>query len=470
MKRACVVPVVFLFSMGLLSAAPDADASRFVHKKMTPRIHLLRDTQAGGAQLGIVSDKGIVLLDSFSSMPTAQRYRDAWRKALGREDFAYVLNTVDRLDIFGGNAVFKDVPIVGHRVFHEKFTPAAVKAEIRRLIEMWRWKEDVSRKRQATHKPGSKEAKGELAWTAFCRRRAEEMEQGFKLLLPGITYNDRLALYLGDLTVEMIALGRAGFDGMSIVVVPEEKTAIITGFIMHSQHLAPHPQERWARLDVPRWIRILEELTAEKGRVNNYIVDTSYIWTREDVKAHLRYIKTLWNRVEELEAGGETLRSVQDKLSLENEFAFVKKMKPYMEHGDDWIRPQHKTHVWLFYLQHKKPAALLIRKLIPEYGAAEAIRKVKAKAAKHREIYFDEGTLNNLGYLMLNKKKFSDALAVFQLNTEKYPKSANVWDSLGEAWAKKGDAPKAIKCYKKSLQLNPKNENARKMLEKLKKN
>ena len=123
MKRACVVLVVFLFSMGLLSAAPDADESRFVHKKLTPRIHLLRDTQAGGAQLGIVSDKGVVLLDSFSSMLTAQRHRDAWQKALGRGDFAYVLNTVDRLDIFGGNAVFSDVPIVGHNVFREKFTP-----------------------------------------------------------------------------------------------------------------------------------------------------------------------------------------------------------------------------------------------------------------------------------------------------------------------------------------------------------
>ena len=469
MKRACVVPVVFLFSMGLLSAAPDADTSRFVHKKLTPRIHLLRDTQAGGAQLGIVSQKGIVLLDSFSSMPTAQRYRDAWQEALGRGDFAYVLNTVDRLDIFGGNAVFSDVPILGHRVFREKFTPEAVKAEIDRLIKMWRWKEDVSRQRQATHKPGSKEAKGELAWTAFCRRRAEELARGFKLLLPGITYNDRMALYLGDLSVELIAFGKAGFDGFSIVVVPEEKTAIITGFILHSQHLAPHPQERWARLDVPRWIRILEELTAEKGRVNNYIVDTYYTWTREEVKAHLRYIRTLWKRVEELEAAGETLRAVQDRLSLEKEFAFVKEMKPYLEHGDDWIRPQHKTHVWLFYLQHKKLAALLINKLIPEHGAGEAIRMVQAKAAKHKEIYFDEATLNNLGYLLVKKEKFDDALKVFQLNTEMYPESANAWDSLGEAWAKKGDALRAVTCYQKSLQLNPKNENARKMLKKLEK-
>ena len=49
------------------------------------------------------------------------------------------------------------------------------------------------------------------------------------------------------------------------------------------------------------------------------------------------------------------------------------------------------------------------------------------------------------------------------------PQSANAYDSLGEAYMKAGDNEKAIKNYKKSLELNPENNNAKKMLEKLKK-
>ena len=465
-KKVALMVIVVLFFLTPVFA--EGDAPVFKIQKLNPRIYLLSARELGG-QLGIVSQRGIVLLDSFSSASTARLFRAQWEKALSRKDFVYTLNTVDRLDIFGGNSAFKDTTIVGHQVFYEKFTKAAVDAEMKRLIKMWRWKEDVSRKRQPTHKAGSKEAKIELNWTAFCKRRAEALEAGFELVLPRITFSDRLQIHLGDISVELIALGRAGYDGHTIVVVPEEKTAIISGFILHSQHLAPHPQNRYAKLDVPRWIRILEELTDEKGRVDKYIVDSDSIWTRERVRSHLRYIKTLWNRVKDLEAEGKSLEWIQDQLSLEKEFAFVKEMQPYKEHGDGWIRPQHRAHIWNFYVQHKKLASLLIRKLIPDHGAREAIRLVKTKAEKHKKIYFDQASINSLGYLLLNGEKVDDALTVLRLNTEMFPKSANTWDSLGEAWMKKGDSLQAKKCYQKSLALNPKNENARKMLDKLNK-
>ncbi|MBK8424555.1 MAG: tetratricopeptide repeat protein [Lewinellaceae bacterium] len=39
--------------------------------------------------------------------------------------------------------------------------------------------------------------------------------------------------------------------------------------------------------------------------------------------------------------------------------------------------------------------------------------------------------------------------------TDRFPQSANAWDSLGEAYATKGDKENAIKSFKKSLSLNP---------------
>jgi tetratricopeptide (TPR) repeat protein len=51
-----------------------------------------------------------------------------------------------------------------------------------------------------------------------------------------------------------------------------------------------------------------------------------------------------------------------------------------------------------------------------------------------------------------NKDK---AIEIFVLNTVKFPKSANAWDSLGEAYANKGDKKNAIASFKKSLSLNP---------------
>lgn len=66
-----------------------------------------------------------------------------------------------------------------------------------------------------------------------------------------------------------------------------------------------------------------------------------------------------------------------------------------------------------------------------------------------------EVELNNYGYQLLNKGEHDKAIQMLTLNTQRFPKSANAWDSLGEAYATKGDKKNAIASFKKSLSLNP---------------
>ena len=68
--------------------------------------------------------------------------------------------------------------------------------------------------------------------------------------------------------------------------------------------------------------------------------------------------------------------------------------------------------------------------------------------------------MNRIGYDLLERDRVSDAITVFQLNAEEYPKVANVYDSLAEAYAKAGNRRLAIENYKRSLELDPKNQNA----------
>jgi hypothetical protein len=66
-----------------------------------------------------------------------------------------------------------------------------------------------------------------------------------------------------------------------------------------------------------------------------------------------------------------------------------------------------------------------------------------------------EAEINAYGYQLIAQGDMSKAIAVFELNTTRYPKSANAWDSLGEAYALKGDKTNAIKNFRKSLSMNP---------------
>ncbi|OJH35845.1 tetratricopeptide repeat protein [Cystobacter ferrugineus] len=60
-----------------------------------------------------------------------------------------------------------------------------------------------------------------------------------------------------------------------------------------------------------------------------------------------------------------------------------------------------------------------------------------------------------------------EAIEFFKLNVEMFPTAANCYDSLGEAYAASGDKALAIQNYRRSLELNPKNANAEKVLERL---
>jgi tetratricopeptide (TPR) repeat protein len=75
--------------------------------------------------------------------------------------------------------------------------------------------------------------------------------------------------------------------------------------------------------------------------------------------------------------------------------------------------------------------------------------------------------LNTLGYRLLRAGQVADAVKVFEANVEWYPQDANAYDSLGEAQVAAGNTKAAIENYRKSLDMDPSNENARKMLQKL---
>ena len=91
----------------------------------------------------------------------------------------------------------------------------------------------------------------------------------------------------------------------------------------------------------------------------------------------------------------------------------------------------------------------------------------KARKKDSQAVLFQEATLNNLGYRLIQKGRVKDAIKIFRLNTKAYPQGFNTYDSLAEAYMNNGDKKLAVKNYKKSLQLNPKNTNAVQMLEKL---
>jgi len=69
-----------------------------------------------------------------------------------------------------------------------------------------------------------------------------------------------------------------------------------------------------------------------------------------------------------------------------------------------------------------------------------------------------EPLMNNLGYQLMGAGKMNDAIAVFKSNVERYPHSANVYDSLAEAYEKAGKLDLARPNYERAVQLGTQNK------------
>ena len=168
-----------------------------------------------------------------------------------------------------------------------------------------------------------------------------------------------------------------------------------------------------------------------------------------------------------------------------------------------WIASQHYTNRWPFsnpeyfvphfpaafsshdYFNGVDPAVDLIlsgdlrsvAEFAAEEGADAAVAYYKKLKNKYKEYdwwtVLDPGILedsnNDKGYVLMQNGDLERAYRVFLLNTMLFPTSFNVWDSLGECCYTMKKPDLSLLYYKKSLELNPDNENAKQMMERIKK-
>jgi len=118
---------------------------------------------------------------------------------------------------------------------------------------------------------------------------------------------------------------------------------------------------------------------------------------------------------------------------------------------------------------------------IPKKSVYQAIRKesldnvntaietyyLLKKNSKNEYSFEKPGELNKLGYELLRGGKNNESIEIFKLATKEFPKDANLFDSLGEAYFANKQYDLALDSYNKAISLGGTNGNAEKMIEKI---
>jgi CubicO group peptidase (beta-lactamase class C family) len=113
------------------------------------------------------------------------------------------------------------------------------------------------------------------------------------------------------------------------------------------------------------------------------------------------------------------------------------------------------------------PAIQRLNTALRQEGFENALAVAQRLQEKDSALKLPEDELTTWAYQLLEEGEDQASIHVFKLTVSMYPKSANTYDSLAEAYETTGDKPRAIQNYARSLELDPKNTNAVEHLAKL---
>jgi glyoxylase-like metal-dependent hydrolase (beta-lactamase superfamily II) len=422
------------------------------------------------AVCAIATKKGIVVIDTTELPKLDQAFRKVIARELGRNDFKYLINTHGHSDHTNGNGVYADCQIIAHErvpsMMRENFN------DIPRLVA-W-YKEDIQREKEqvASGKLTAEQKAVTEEHQAIDMLTVEFLNSSPKPTFPNKTFRDQLVLNCGDVTFELYQSGGTHTRSDIFILVPQ-KGILFTGDMMADKWLTDAPGclatfavRSGEAADYPVLIKNWQALLERKDEIKQYIPghwngELSY----EGFKARFDYLTALLADIDALVKAKGDFDQFVAGYSLKSKFPHLVGSPGITDRG-------HLMSIGHLYqiFSGKISVSDSLQGLFasPDTFGSE-FSKLKEEILKARDKYFYiEAELNGLGYFLLQQQKqVEGAIQLFELNVELHPGSWNAWDSLAEAYYTKGEKAKALELYKKSVELNPDNDNGKNFIERI---
>jgi len=405
----------------------------------------------------LASRRGLVVIDTGVLPSRGAALRSAIEREFKRQDFAYVINTHSHFDHSNGNQAFADVPIIGHQNAVREMnrwlgSPAAVEAFLRSRAE-YRAELEAELKTAAAGSRDEIRIREQLAENAAL---VDDLRQGrLVLTTPTVLFGDRLALDLGDMTLNLVYYGRAHTESDILIYVPELRLLAV-GDLFFKVYF---PSLGYARADVPRWFQALDGLPTGLQSVERAISGHGEPMSGDELRAQVAYLRGIWEGVVAARRDALTLAATKERLLFDDKSPFLSGLKRMGRTGQGPDR--HLLNVEAAWRLQSESAAQALETLIATRGLEAGVAEYHKSIAGNERYNVAENELNALGYRYLQSGRSAEAVAVFEINAEAFPRSWNVWDSLAEAHLSRNDQDKAEEFYRKSVELNPENRNGR---------
>jgi glyoxylase-like metal-dependent hydrolase (beta-lactamase superfamily II) len=306
----------------------------------------------------IQSQKGLAIIDTEASPRVMAPIKEKIEQAFGRHDWAYVINTHAHDNHCSGNCLFKDAVIVGHENL-----PEDMQWLIRRQTEPdWKRREldhyaSILRNlRAALPQSAGNHAYNRLIRSdlIFYELFAKDLEEGYEVVKPSLTFADRHTLNLGDLTLELIFFGKGHSLSDTLVYIPQERV-LVTGAIAYQRGQLPELGEQSQLQDVHRFLAVLDSLLADSVKIDRVIPSHGAPLQRSDLPPIRDYYQRMLTEVQAARQEGLTLEQATARLAVRRNFPAFRDPPP--GHWGYGMQERNIRNLWRILNEKQSPQA-----------------------------------------------------------------------------------------------------------------
>ncbi len=329
MKKNILFSILLLFVIHILAFTQEVSVT-----KITDKVIVLTVTRVSNCNIvAISSEEGIILVDTEISPLTMEIVKEEILKQFPGQDFIYVINTHAHSHHCGGNALFKDIPIIAHQ----------------NIIEDMQWWFDMQsdeemkqeiigyyKKNIADCDESIKEHAGDESEVAaiqevkkYWKKRCQEIENGFEVIVPDIRFSDEMKLQLTDMTLNLIYFGLGHSKSDILIHIPQEKVLIAGATIIMDLPSTHHSGDR--ERDIARWISVLKNLNDDINTIETVVPGHGGLRDRASFQLHYEYFSEMYENVDKMVAEGASMDAAKEMLSLENGFSHFASLQDLSE-------------------------------------------------------------------------------------------------------------------------------------------
>ncbi len=307
----------------------------------------------------IQSQKGLVIIDTEMSPRIMAPIKKRIERELGRNDWAYVINTHAHMHHTGGNTLFKGAVVVGHENL-----PEDMEWLVHKQADAEAKRQDLDRAAQTLRnlRAALRQAGGNRAYTQiihgeikFWELYVQDMQEGYEVVKPSLTFADRHTLDLGDVKLELVFFGKGHSISDILTYIPQERL-LVTGAIVYQRGHLPEIGERTQMQDVQRFLTILDEFLAPDVRIDHVISSHSPPLLKNDMIPVRDYYQGMLSAVRAARREGLTLSQTTARLSVRRSFPAFREPPP-----GDWAHGMHERNLrnlWRILDEEEQPVSV----------------------------------------------------------------------------------------------------------------